>query len=75
MRFLEAIDLMNQGDYKVYGLDHLGFAKMIWSGNDIQKAKEIAWDAKNRFFDTTIKYKGTEIPKAGRLMPKAPYNF
>lgn len=25
--------------------------------------------------DTTIKYKGKEIPKAGRLTPRPPYNF
>jgi hypothetical protein len=76
MRFFEAIDMLKtKGDYKVFGLDHLGFGKEIWSGNDLEEAKKVAWDAKNRFYDTTIKYKGKEIPKAGRLTPRPPYNF
>lgn len=74
MRFFEALDLM-QGDYQVYGIDNLGSLKFIWGGNDIERAKKIAWDNKNKFYDTTIKYKGKELPKAGSLFPKMPYNY
>jgi hypothetical protein len=74
MRFFEVLDLM-QGDYQVYGIDTLGGHKFIWGGNDINQAKRIAWDNKNKYYDTTIKYRGKELPKAGKLTPKLPYNY